>query len=102
MRGISVRGISVRETERARRVPFGELPRAEDDPGVRVREVDVRAERRATVEYGFDDSGGPLRTPEGEAFLLPTAAPPGGGARRGRNHPNGPARLALIDDARER
>ena len=38
--------------EGGRRVPFGELPWAEDAPGIRAREADVGAARWATVEYG--------------------------------------------------
>jgi len=114
----------VREMERARRVPFGELPWTEDAPGIRAREVDVGGARWATVEYEagaareewceeghrgfvltgeieyeFDDGSEPLRASEGEAFFLPPA-PLGGGAHRGRNPSEGPTRLFLIDDAR--
>ena len=99
----------MREMERARRVPFEELPWAEDAPGIRAREVDVGGARWATVEYEagaaregwceeghrgfvltgeieyeFDDGSEPLRASEGEAFFLPPA-PLGGGAHRGRN-----------------
>jgi hypothetical protein len=119
------RGADVREMEGARRVPFGELPWAEDAPGIRAREVGVGAARWATVEYGagaareewceeghrgfvlageieyeFDDGSEPLRALEGEAFFLPPATI-GGGAHRGRNPSKGPTRLFLIDDARE-
>lgn len=105
-----------------RRVPFDELPWADDAPGIRAREVDVGGARWATVEYGegvgrdewcevghrgyviqgeieyeFDDGSAPLRAKEGEAFLLPPA-PLGGGAHRGRNFASGPTRLFLIDD----
>ena len=107
-----------------RRVPFDELPWADDAPGIRAREVDVGGARWATVEYGegvgredwceeghrgyvlrgeieyeFDDGSAPLRAKEGEAFLLPRA-PSGGGAHRGRNLAAGPTRLFLIDDRR--
>ena len=107
-----------------RRVPFDELPWADDAPGIRGREVDVGGARWATVEYGegvgrdewceeghrgyviqgeieyeFDDGRTPLRAKEGEAFLLPPA-PLGGGAHRGRNLAPGPTRLFLIDDQR--
>lgn len=113
----------MRDIERARRVPFGELPWADDAPGIRAREVDVRGARWATVEYGagaargewceeghrgfvlageieyeFDDGAEPLRASEGEAFFLPPA-PLGGGAHRGRNPSGIPTRLFLIDDA---
>ena len=115
----------MKEAERARRVPFGELPWVEDAPGIRAREVDVGGARWATVEYGagaaredwceeghrgfvlageieyeFDDGGEPLRASEGEAFFLPQASL-GGGAHRGRNPSGGVTRLFLIDDARE-
>ena len=111
------------ETDRARRVPFGELAWADDGPGIRAREVDVDGARWATVEYAagaareewceeghrgfvltggieyeFDDGGEPLRASEGEAFFLPPA-PLGGGAHRGRNRSDGLTRLFLIDDA---
>jgi len=114
----------MREMERARRVPFEELPWAEDAPGIRAREVDVRGARWATVEYEagaaredwceeghcgfvisgeieyeFDDGSEPLRAAEGEAFFLPPG-PLGGGAHRGRNPSEAPTRLFLIDDAR--
>ena len=107
-----------------RRVPFDELPWADDAPGIRAREVDVGGARWATVEYGegvgredwceeghrgyvlrgeieyeFDDGSVPLRAKEGEAFLLPPA-PLGGGGHRGRNLAAGPTRLFLIDDRR--
>ncbi len=107
-----------------RRVPFDELPWADDAPGIRAREVDVEGARWATVEYGegvgreewceeghrgyvlkgeieyeFDDGSTPLRAKEGEAFLLPPA-PLGGGAHRGRNLAPGPTCLFLIDDRR--
>jgi hypothetical protein len=106
------------------RVPFDELPWADDAPGIRAREVDVRGARWATVEYGegvgreewceeghrsdvllgeieyeFADGRAPLRAKENEAFLLPPA-PLGGGAHRGRNLAPGPTRLFLIDDMR--
>jgi len=106
------------------RVPFDELPWADDTLGIRAREVDVRGARWATVEYGegvgreewceeghrgyvplgeieyeFDDGRAPLRAKENEAFLLPPA-PLGGGAHRGRNLAPGPTRLFLIDDMR--
>ena len=115
----------MRETGRARRVPFGELPWAEDAPGIRAREVDVGGARWATVEYEagaareewceeghrgfvvageieyeFDDGGEPLRAAEGEAFFLPPA-PLGGGAHRGRNPSESATRLFLIYDVRE-
>ena len=115
----------MRETERARRVPFGELTWTEEAPGIRAREVDVGEARWATVEYGagaarggwceeghrgfvlageieyeFDDGGEPLRASEGEAYFLPPA-PLGGGAHRGRNPSESPTRLSLIDDTRE-
>jgi hypothetical protein len=105
-----------------RRVPFDELPWADDAPGIRAREVDVGGARWATVEYAegvgreewcevghrgyviqgeieyeFDDGSAPLRAKEGEAFLLPRA-PLGSGAHRGRNLTTGPTRLFLIDD----
>jgi len=107
-----------------RRIPFDELPWADDAPGIRGREVDVGGARWATVEYGegvgrdewcevghrgyvirgeieyeFDDGRTPLRAREGEAFLLPPALL-GGGAHRGRNLAPGPTRLFLIDDQR--
>jgi hypothetical protein len=112
----------VSETERARRVPFGELPWVEEAAGIRAREVEVGGARWATVEYAagaaredwceeghrgfvlageieyeFDDGGEPLRASEGEAFFLPPA-PVGGGAHRGRNRSEGATRLFLIDD----
>ncbi|HEV2093819.1 MAG TPA: hypothetical protein VGR18_11705 [Rubrobacter sp.] len=115
----------MREMDGARRVPFGELPWAEDAPGIQAREVDVGGARWATVEYEagaareewceeghrgfvlageieyeFDDGGEPLRASEGEAFFLPPA-PVGGGAHRGRNRSEGATRLFLIDDDRE-
>ncbi len=115
----------MKDTERARRVPFGELPWADDAPGIRASEVDVRGARWATVEYEagaaredwceeghrgfvvsgeigyeFDDGAESLRAAAGEAFFLPPA-PLGGGAHRGRNHSEGATRLFLIDDARE-
>jgi hypothetical protein len=115
----------MREMEGARRVPFGELPWAEDAPGIQAREVEVGGARWATVEYGagtareewcegghrgfvlageveyeFDDGRDPLRASEGEAFFLPPATI-GGGAHRGRNPSEGPTRLFLIDDTRE-
>ena len=90
----------MKDTERARRVPFGELPWADDAPGIRAREVDVGGARWATVEYEFDDESEPLRASEGEAFFLPPATL-GAGAHRGRNRSGGPTRLFLIDDARE-
>ena len=115
----------MRETERARRVPFGEIPWGEDAPGIRAREVEVRGARWAIVEYGavaareewceeghrgyvvsgeieyeFDDGSEPLRASEGEAFFLPPA-PPNGGAHRGRNPSEGATVLFLIDDASE-
>ncbi len=105
-----------------RRVPFDELPWADDAPGIRAREVEVGSTRWATVEYAervgreewcevghrgyvsqgeieyeFDDGSTTLRAKEGEAFLLPPA-PLGGGAHRGRNLSSGPTRLFLIDD----
>jgi hypothetical protein len=105
-----------------RKVPFDELPWADDAPGIRAREVDVGGARWAIVEYGegvgredwceeghrgyvlcgeigyeFDDGSAPLRAKEGEALLLPPA-PLGGGAHRGRNLAPGPTRLFLIDD----
>jgi hypothetical protein len=105
-----------------RRVPFDELPWADDAPGIRAREVDVGGTRWATVEYGegvgreewcevghlgyviqgeieyeFDEGSTPLRAKEGEAFLLPPALL-GSGAHRGRNLAPGPTRLFLIDD----
>ena len=114
----------MREMEGARRVPFGELPWAEDAPGIRAREVDVGGARWAVVEYGagvareewceeghrgyvlegeieyeFDDRRPPLHASEGEAFLLPPATL-GAGAHRGRNLAAGPTRLFLIDDHR--
>lgn len=114
----------MKDTERARRVPFGELPWAEDAPGIRAREVDLRGARWATVEYEagaareewceeghrgfvltgeieyeFDDGAEPLRASEGEAFFLPPASL-GAGAHRGRNRSGGVTRLFLIDDAR--
>jgi len=107
-----------------RRVPFDELPWADDAPGIRARETDVGGARWATIEYGegvgreewceeghrgfvlrgkieyeFDDGSAPLRAKEGEAFLLPPATP-GGGAHRDRNLAAGPTRLFLIDDRR--
>jgi hypothetical protein len=110
--------------DEARKVPFGELPWAEDAPGIRAREVGVGSARWALVEYGkgvgreewceeghrgyvlrgeieyqFDNGSAPLRAREGEAFLLPPA-PLGGGAHRGHNLAPGPTRLFLIDDAR--
>ena len=113
------------ETERARRVPFEELPWTADAPGIRAREVEVGGARWATVEYEagaaredwceeghrgfvisgrieyeFDDGGEPLRALEGEAFFLPPA-PLGEGAHRGRNPSESPTRLFLIDDAHE-
>ncbi len=113
----------MKETERARRVPFGELPWAEDAPGIRAREVDVGGARWATVEYEagaareewceeghrgfvlageieyeFDDGSEPLKASEGEALFLPQASL-GGGAHRGRNRSEGATRLFLIDDA---
>ena len=113
------------ETERALRVPFGEISWADDAPGIRAREMDVRGARWATVEYEagasreewceeghrgfvvsgqieyeFDDGSEPLRASEGEAFFLPPA-PLGDGAHRGRNPSDSPTRLFLIDDARE-
>ena len=106
------------------RLPFDELPWAEDVPGIRAREADVGGARWAMVEYGegvgreewceeghrgyvltgeieyeFDHGSAPLRAKEGEAFLLPPA-PLGGGAHRGRNLAQGPTRLFLIDDQR--
>lgn len=115
----------MKDTERARRVPFGELPWGEDAPGIRAREVDVRGARWATVEYEagaareewceeghrgfvisgeieyeFDDGSEPLGASEGEAFFLPPA-PLGAGAHRGHNPSEGPTLLFLIDDARE-
>ena len=115
----------MKETEGARRVTFGELPWAEDAPGIRAREVAVKAARWATVEYEagaaredwceeghrgfvisgeieyeFDDGSGPLRASEGEAFFLPPALL-GGGAHRGRNPSEAPTRLFLIDETRE-
>jgi hypothetical protein len=106
------------------RLPFDELPWAEDAPGIRAREADLGGARWATVEYGegvgreewceeghrgyvltgeieyeFDHGSAPLRAKEGEAFLLPPA-PLGGGAHRGRNLAQGPTRLFLIDDQR--
>ncbi|CAA9401539.1 MAG: hypothetical protein AVDCRST_MAG01-01-1039 [uncultured Rubrobacteraceae bacterium] len=113
----------MRETESARRVPFGELTWTEDAPGIRAREVDVGGTRWATVEYEagaargewceeghsgfvlageyeFDDGGGLLRAAEDEAFF-PPPAPPGGGTHRGRTPSERPTRLSLIDDARE-
>ena len=103
----------MRETERARRVPFGEIPWGEDAPGIRAREVEVRGARWAIVEYGavaareewceeghrgyvvsgeieyeFDDGSEPLRASEGEAFFLPPA-PPNGGRIGGVTHPRG-------------
>ncbi len=114
----------MKDTERVRKVPFGELPWADDAPGIRAREADVGGARWATVEYGagasredwcqeghrgfvisgeieyeFDDGAEPLRAAEGEAFFLPPA-PLGGGAHRGRNPSEGPTRLFLMD-ARE-
>ena len=107
-----------------RRVPFDELPWADDAPGIRAREVEVGSARWATVEYAegvgreewcevghrgyviqgeieyeVDDGSTPLRAKEGEAFLLPPA-PLGGGAHRGRCLTPGPTRLFLIDDQR--
>src|SRR5918997_4402735 len=104
------------------RLPFDELPWAEDAPGIRAKEADVGGARWATVEYGegvgreewceeghrgfvldgeieyeFDDGREPLRASEGEAFFLPPASL-GGGAHRGRNLASGPTRLFLIDD----
>ena len=106
------------------RLPFDELPWAEDAPGIRAREADLGGARWATVEYGegvgreewceeghrgyvltgeieyeFDHGSAPLRAKEGEACLLPPA-PLGGGAHRGRNLAQGPTRLFLIDDQR--
>lgn len=113
------------DTERARGIPFGELPWTDDAPGIRAREVEVRGARWAVVEYEagasredwceeghrgfvisgrieyeFDDGSEPLRASEGEAFFLPPA-PLGEGAHRGRNTSGGPTRLFLIDDAPE-
>ena len=113
------------ETERARRVPFGEIGWTNDAPGIQAREVNVRGARWAIVEYEagasreewceeghrgfvisgeieyeFDDEGAPLKASEGEAFFLPPA-PLNGGAHRGRNPSDGPTRLFLIDDAPE-
>ena len=110
--------------DEAHDVPFGELPWADDAPGIRAKEVDVGGARWALVEYGegvgreewceeghrgyvlrgeieyeFDDERALLRAREGEAFLLPPA-PLGGGAHRGHNLAPGPTRLFLIDDAR--
>jgi hypothetical protein len=118
-------GARVREMGRTRRIPFGELPWADDAPGIRAREVDVGGARGASVEYGagaareewceeghrgfvlageieyeFDDGAEPLRASEGEAFFLPPASL-GAGAHRGRNRSGGTTRLFLIDDARE-
>ncbi|HKH11151.1 MAG TPA: hypothetical protein VKA73_08405 [Rubrobacter sp.] len=115
----------MKNTERARRVPFGELPWADDGPGIQAREVDVGGARWATVEYEegaareewceeghrgfvlageieyeFDDGSEPLRASEGEAFYLPPASL-GAGAHRGRNRSGGATRLFLIDEARE-
>lgn len=106
------------------RVPFDEIPWADDAPGIRARETDVGGARWALVEYGegvgrdewcedghrgyvlwgeieyeFDDGRVPLRAGKDEAFLLP-AAPLGGGAHRGRNLAPGPTRLFLIDDVK--
>ncbi len=108
--------------EDPRRVPFGELDWAEDAPGITAREVEVGGARWAMVryaegagreqwceeghrgyvvegeiEYEFDDGSDPLRTSEGEAFLLPPAAL-GAGAHRGRNLAPVPTQLFLIDD----
>lgn len=113
----------MRDMEGARGVPFGELPWAEDAPGIRTREADVEGARWATVEYGagaarqewceeghrgfvlageieyeFDDGSEPLRAAAGEAFFLPPASF-GGGAHRGRNPSESATRLFLIDDA---
>ena len=107
-----------------RRVPFDELPWADDAPCIRAREADVGGARWATVEYGegmgreawceeghrryaikgeieyeFDDGSAPLGTKEGEPFPIPLASL-GGGAHRGRDLAQGPTRLFLIDDRR--
>jgi hypothetical protein len=112
--------------DRARNVPFGEMDWTDDAPGILVREVEVEGARWAMVqydegagreewceeghrgyviageiEYEFDDGREPLRSSEGEAFLLPPA-PLGSGAHRGRNLSPGPTRLFLIDDLPER
>lgn len=112
----------MRDANRARRVPFGELAWADDAPGIRAREVEVRGARWATVEYEagaaredwceeghrgfvisgqieyeFDDGGDLLRASEGEAFFLPPAAL-GDGAHRGRNPSGARTTLFLIDD----
>ena len=112
----------MRETDGARKVPFGKLPWTEDGPGIWAREVDVGGARWATVEYAagaareewceeghrgfvlageieyeFDSGGEPLRASEGEAFFLPHA-PIGGGAHRGRNRSEGATRLFLMDE----
>ncbi len=106
-----------------RRVPFDELPWADDGPGVRARETEIVGARWAVVEYGagasredwceeghrgfvvsggieyhFDDGREPLRAHEGEAFFLPSARR-GAGAHQGRNPGSAPTRLFLIDDA---
>jgi hypothetical protein len=108
--------------DKARNVPFGEMEWTDDAPGILVREVEVEGARWAMVkydegagreewceeghrgyviageiEYEFDDGSKPLRSSEGEAFLLPPA-PRGGGAHRGHNLAHGPTRLFLIDD----
>ncbi len=77
----------MRETERTRRGPFGELPRADDARGI------------LAGEYEFD-GGEPLRAAEGGAFFL-TPAPIGGGAHRGRGPSESATRLSLTDDVRE-
>ncbi len=110
------------EGDGPRRVPFGELGRADDAPGIRAREAEVEGARWTTVEdtkgasraawceeghrgyapsgeieYEFDDDRASLRAAEGETLLLPPA-PLGAGAHRGRNLASGPTRLFLIDD----
>lgn len=110
------------ENDGPRKIPFGELEWAEDEPGIRAREVEVEGARWATVEYAkgasraewceeghrgfvlsgeieyeFDDGREPLRASEGQAFFLPHADL-GAGAHRGRNLGPDPARLFLIDD----
>lgn len=105
-----------------RNVPFNDIEWAEDAPGIRAREVTVDGARWAIVEYAegvsrdewceeghrgyvlkgeieyeFDDNQQPLRSTEGQAFILSHASI-GSGAHRGRNLASGPTRLFLIDD----